>query len=123
MDSEPPEAASPVTDQARLRPCWLTTLALKPGMVLAKPVSATSGGYATLSMQAGGSIAEETIGQMIVKGIECVAVHNTEPMNEADYARATQQYEARLAEIFGPQPTAPCQDLLDALLRRGPMPC
>ena len=123
MESDPSEAVVPDMTHARLRPCWLSTLEIKPGMVLAKPVSAASGGYATMSLPAGVTIAEETIGQMIVKGIECVAVLNTEPMDAQDYAVATQAYEARLQQIFGPQRTEHCQALLDALLIRGPMPC
>ena len=123
MEFDQPETAEPVMPEARLRSCWVSTIALKPGMVLARPVSAAAGGYATMSLPAGATLAEETIGQMIVKGIECVAVLNTEPMGEADYAVATQAYEARLGQIFGPQPSDHCQALLDALLRRGPMPC
>ena len=123
MEFDQPEPAAPFMPETRLRPCWVSTMALKPYMVLAKSVSAASGGYATMSLPAGATLAEETIGQMIVKGIECVAVLNTEPMSEADYALATQSYEARLGQIFGPERTEHCQALLDALLRRGPMPC
>jgi hypothetical protein len=92
-------------------------------MVLAKPVSASSGGYATMSLSAGGILAEEIIAQLVVKGIECVAVVNTDPLIKADYARAEQVYEERLHLIFGAEPNAHCQALLDAMLMRGPMPC
>ena len=118
--AEPPAADTPA---ARLRPVWRTTLELQAGMVIAKPVSAASGGYATMSLSAGGTITEETIAQMMVKGIECVAVFNTDPPAVPEYARATEQYAARLRQIFGPEPTPNCQALLDALLQRGPMPC
>jgi hypothetical protein len=123
MESDRSTEQSAGTVAARLRPVWRTTLELKAGMVLAKPVSAASGGYATMSLSAGGSITEETIAQMMVKGIECVAVFNTEPPSEAAYARATEQYTARLQQIFGPAPTPNCQALLDVLLLRGPVPC
>lgn len=108
---------------ARLRPCWRLTVELKPDMVLAKPVTASSGGYATMSLSAGGMLTEETIAQLMVKGIECVAVVNTDPCSEGDYALAAQSYEARLHQIFDATPNAHCQDLLTAMLLRGPMPC
>ena len=96
---------------------------LNPGMVLAKPVSASSGGYATMSLSAGGMLTEETIAQLVVKGIECVAVVNTDPVSASQYAQAVHSYEARLHQIFEPTPNAHCQDLLTAMLLRGPMPC
>ena len=123
MESDRPNEPAATAPGARLRPVWRTTLELKAGMVIAKPVSAASCGYATMSLGAGGSITEETIAQMMVKGIECVAVVNTDPPGEAAYALATQQYTARLQQIFGPAPTPNCQALLDAMLRRGPLPC
>jgi hypothetical protein len=123
MESDSLQEREPRDAAARLRAIWRPTLELKPGMVLAKSVSASSGGYATMSLSAGGMLTEETIGQMIIKGIECVAVVNTGPPGEAEYARTTQQYEERLQQIFGAQPNAHCQALLDALLRRGPVPC
>ena len=123
MENAWSEADSGDAYEARLRPCWRLTMELKPGMVLAKPVSASSGGYATMSLSAGISLTEETIAQLMVKGIECVAVVNTDPCSESDYARAVQSYEARLHQIFEPTPNAHCQDLLTAMLLRGPMPC
>jgi hypothetical protein len=109
--------------QARLRPCWRLTMELKPGMVLAMPVSASSGGYATMSLSAGIALAEETIAQLVAKSVECVAVVNTDPFSEGVYAQLVQSYEARLRQIFDASPNAYCQDLLDAMLQRGPMPC
>jgi hypothetical protein len=76
-----------------------------------------------MSLSAGFSLTEETIAQLVVKGIECVAVVNTEPVSEADYALAVQSYEARLHQIFEQTPNANCQSLLAAMLLRGPMPC
>ena len=108
---------------ARLRPCWRLTIELKAGMVLAKPVVASSGGYATMSLGAGGALAEETIAQLLVKGIECVAVVNTDPPSEGDYAKEMRGYEERLRQIFEPAPNAHCEGLLNAMLQRGPMPC
>ncbi|NVO08281.1 MAG: hypothetical protein HXX19_21120 [Rhodoferax sp.] len=123
MESDSPQDTVARDADPRQRAVWHTTLELKPGMVLAKPVSASSGGYATMQLSAGVMLTEETIGQMIVKGLECVAVVNTDPPGEKAYAQVTEQYTARLQQIFGPQPNAHCQALLDALLRRGPMPC
>lgn len=96
---------------------------LKVGMVLAMPVTGSSGGYATMQLSAGGSITEEMIAQMLIKGIECVSVVNQDPPCERDYALSVQQYESRLREIFGPQPDEHCLNLLNALLARGPVPC
>jgi hypothetical protein len=123
MESDSPDGDVSNSYDARLRPCWRLTMELKEGMVLAKPVSASYGGYATMSLSAGGTLAEETIAQLVVKGVECVAVLNTDPLSKADFARAEQAYEARLHQIFGAEPNAHCKALLDAMLLRGPMPC
>ena len=123
MESEMP--GEPLSSQAtaRLRPLWRPTLELQAGMVIAKTVTASSGGYATMTLSAGGTIEDATIAQLIVKGVECVAVVNTAPPSEADYALATDHYQTRLQHIFGATPNPHCQALLDALLRRGPVPC
>lgn len=124
MESDLPDdesASSP--PEPRLRPVWRTAMQLKAGMVLAKPVSAASGGYATMALSAGVSITDETIAQLIVKGIECVAVVHTDPPSETDYAAASDAYQARLQQIFGAAPNPHCQALLTALLQRGPVPC
>ncbi len=113
----------PPEPEARCRPCWISIMDLKVGMVLAMPVDGSSGGYATMQVSAGGTISEEMIAQMLIKGIECVAVVNTHPPSEQSYALAVQKYESRLHEIFDPQPDAHCLDLLNALLARGPIPC
>lgn len=123
MDIVQPDEAVVDSAGARLRPCWRPTMALKPGMVLAKPVSASSGGYATMTLSPGGIIAEETIAQLIVKGIDCVAVVNTNPLSARDYALSLKKYQTRLQQIFGPEPNVHCQALLQAMLARGPMPC
>jgi hypothetical protein len=52
-----------------------------------------------------------------------VAVVNTDPPSEVDYAKAVQHYEERLRQIFEPTPNAHCQALLNAMLERGPVPC
>jgi hypothetical protein len=123
MESEPATQELASASAARLRPVWRSTMELKEGLVLAKPVSAASGGYATMQLSAGVKLADETIAQLIVKGIECVAVLNTEPPGAADYGRSAGLYQARLQEIFGAAPNPHCQALFDALLRRGPVPC
>jgi hypothetical protein len=117
-----PEDPDPM-QVARTRPCWRLTMELQPDMVLAKEVTASYGGYATLQLSAGVALTEETIAQLVVKGIECVAVLNTDPPGAGDYALLQQTYEARLRQVFEPTPNAACQALLTALLLRGPMPC
>lgn len=113
----------PIKSEARCRPCWKSVHDLKAGMVLAKPVDGSSCGYVTMQISAGGTLSEEMIAQMLIKGIDCVAVVNQDPLPEKDYALAVQQYENRLHEIFGPQPNEPCLNLLTALLAKGPASC
>lgn len=115
--------ALPLKLEARCRPLWKSVLDLKVGMVLAAEVTGSSGGYVTMQISAGGIITEEMKAQMFIKGIACVAVVNTAPPSESDYAFAAQDYETRLREIFEPQPDPHCQNLLNALLARGPIPC
>ena len=112
----------PETPSGRFKPLWIPTEELKPGMVIADAVSGSSGSYATLRISAGGVISEETIAQLLVKGIECVAIVNTAPLTEPDYALAQQRYAARLEEIFGAAPHADCLALMAALIAKGPSP-
>jgi hypothetical protein len=104
----------------RLRPIWISTQDLQPGMVIAESVQGVTGGYATLKISAGCVLSEETIVQLVVKGIECVAIVNPTPLPEQDYDAACKAYEARLREIFGEPPAPDCLALMNALLARGP---
>lgn len=109
------------SDEALARQAlWVTTFDLRPGMVIAQPVRALSGGQETLYIRAGGEISEDTISQFIVKGVECVAVVDDRVPDEARSARAVAAHTARLQQIFGPEPNPACQALLDALLHCGP---
>lgn len=74
----------------------------------------------TIHLAVGCAITASTIGQLINKGIECIAVEQDAPPDAATHARIAGQYEARLHEIFGPVPDENCQPLLDALLIAGP---
>ena len=123
MSVEFPKDPAVPGQTARCRPSWKAVMDLKPGMVIAKTVSGSWGGYATMTLREGGVITEETIAQMVVKNIECVAVVNTDPPSEGDYAKEMRGYEERLRQIFEPAPNAHCEGLLNAMLQRGPMPC
>jgi hypothetical protein len=62
MESDhPDEEPAALPPEPRLRPVWRSSMQLKKGMVLAKPVSAASGGYATMPLSASVSITDETI--------------------------------------------------------------
>lgn len=100
--------------------CWMPTLALAPGMVVARPVLGGAGVHAAIHLAPGSEITANTISQLINKGIECVAVIQAPTEDEAAHAAAVRQYEERLHEIFGPDPDQNCRPLLDALLADGP---
>jgi hypothetical protein len=103
--------------------CWIPTTELAPGMVIARPVFGGQGRLVTIHLAVGSAITANTIGQLINKGIECIAVMQDAPPDAATHARIVELYEARLHEIFGPTPDENCQPLLEALLIDGPCPC
>ena len=103
--------------------CWMPTTELAPGMVIARPVFGGQGRLVTIHLAVGSAITASTIGQLINKGIECVAVEQEAPPDEATYANIAEQYESRLHEIFGPEPDENCRALLQALLVDGPCQC
>ena len=102
--------------------CWMPTMALLPGMVIARPVFGGSGVNSVMQLAVGSEITANTIAQLVNKGVECVAVNQAGP-DAATHAAAVSQYEARLLEIFGPNPDQHCRPLLDALLTDGPCEC
>lgn len=96
---------------------------LEPGMVIARPVFGGPGNQLTIHLAIGSTITANTIEQLINKGVECIAVLQNAPPDEAAYANIVGQYESRLHEIFGPDPDENCRSLLDALLADGPCQC
>ncbi len=53
---------------------WLPTVDVRPGMTLARPLVGHAGGVETMYVAEGAPITANTIAQMVVKGVECVAV-------------------------------------------------
>lgn len=111
MSFEDPSAALPSSETHR----WIPVMDLVPGMVLARPVIGGSTDQMTLRIAVGSTITSGAIAQLINKGIECVAVEPDAAADEATHAEDVQLFEARLAEIFGPQPDASCSQLMLAL--------
>ncbi len=100
--------------------CWLPAMELEPGMVIARPVFGGAGLQMTIHLAVGSTITASTIAQLINKGVECVAVLQDAPLDEAPFASRLGAYESRLHEIFGPAPDENCRSLLEALLADGP---
>lgn len=103
--------------------CWIPTMDLEVGMVLARPVLSGTGMHASLHLAVGVQVTASTLAQLINKGIECVAVEVNSPPAPEIFAASVDRYEARLREIFGPDPDPHCQALLDALIADGPCSC
>lgn len=102
---------------------WIPTMDLEVGMVLAKPVLTGTGMHASLHLAAGTPVTAGTIAQLVNKGIECVAVTQHAPPEPDISIQEARCYEARLQEIFGPDPDPHCRALRDALLADGPSLC
>ncbi len=92
-------------------------------MVVARPVVGRSGVLETMYVAAGFTINASTIEQMVIKGVECIAVLDTTVHQTADRNAAIAQFETRLAEIFGSHPNPACQTLMDALRIARPVLC
>lgn len=103
--------------------CWIPTVDLVPGEVVARPVYGRSGQQLSIHLAEGSPISASTIGQLINKGVECVAVVRVIPEGDEAYAASVARYEARLHEIFGSHPDENCAPLLAALLEEGPGTC
>lgn len=103
--------------------CWLPTLDVEPGMVLARPVVGGSGMRVSIQLATGSALTASTIAQLINKGVECVAVVQQDAPDPEVFAANVRRHEDRLHEIFGPAPNEHCRPLLDALLADGPCQC
>jgi len=103
--------------------CWVPTLDLDTGEVIARPVFGRSGQQLSLHLAEGSPVTASTIAQLINKGVECVAVVRPPPADGEAYAERVRQYESRLSEIFGQAPDESCAPLLAALLADGPSEC
>ncbi|MDD5297538.1 MAG: hypothetical protein PHU46_11560 [Rhodocyclaceae bacterium] len=105
------------------RYCWLPTMDLRPGMVIARPITGTRGNRITLQLARGGVINVDTIAQLVIKGVECVAVYEDDPADRATESSTSERYQARLGEIFGQEPPTVCRGLYAALMAYGPCKC
>jgi hypothetical protein len=85
-------------------------------MVVARPVVGLTGVRETMYLAMGATITGETIAQMVVKGVECVAVRDPSPASPDGDASARERFRARLDEIFQPAADAGCRALKDALM-------
>jgi len=96
---------------------WLPVEELRPGMILARPVSGRIGQRLTLWLPVGTLITENTIAQLINKGIECVAVIDDDPPTEEQYVKLLEAAQARLRTIFGDEARMDnaCRELFDQL--------
>jgi hypothetical protein len=114
------EPVSAITRQTPRGYCWVSTMSLELGMVIARPVVGGSGGRVTIRLAAGSEITASTISQFINKGVDCVAVVQEMLTDDTTHVAIVEQYELRLREIFGANPDEDCRPLLDALLEYGP---
>lgn len=121
MTSAESENTRPQEPAAERSYRWLPTVDVQPGMSVARPLVGSSGLLETMYVAVGSPITTNTIAQLIVKGVECVAVFDTEVPDEAEAAARVQQHELRLAQIFGPQPDTRCQALMAALRSARPL--
>lgn len=94
---------------------WLPTMSVEPGMITARPIVGLFDVRETMYVAIGSTITVSTIAQMLVKGVECVAVfdNSTQELVGDDHPVST--FEMRLKEIFGTEPNAACRALMDAL--------
>ncbi|CAD5372476.1 hypothetical protein RA210_U20459 [Rubrivivax sp. A210] len=95
---------------------WLPMVDVHPGMVIARPVVGQSGVLQTMYLATGAAITEATIEQMVVKGVECVAVGGPPDCDEPEDDLAATRFGRRLDQIFGPSPSGSCLALRDALI-------
>ncbi|MCF8168155.1 MAG: hypothetical protein K9K38_16565 [Rhodoferax sp.] len=102
---------------------WLPTIEVVPGMVIARPVVGLSGVRETMYIAIGSTITTNMAAQLVVKGVECVAVFDTSNRDAGadDYAIAA--FETRLQSIFGPSPDIHCTALMNALRLAGHTIC
>ena len=116
----PPAAAAPVAPRLPRAYAWRATMDIEPGMVIARPVVGITGSRATMHLAVGSMITADTLAQLINKGVECVAILDDHPPDPQAYAEMVDRYQARLRQIFEPEPDATCRPLFDALIENGP---
>jgi hypothetical protein len=102
---------------------WLPTKLVEPGMVTARPVVGLSGPLETMFIAIGSPLTANTLSQMVAKGVECVAVLSPPVANYSDANQSAIAFLARLQEIFGPEPDAPCSALMNAVIQAQPTLC
>ena len=126
--SQPSEnpAGSPGTDATMQAPApyrWLPVGELHEGMTLARPVTGLHGQWVTLRFAPGSALSADAIGQLMLNGVESVAVFHLGPVDDAAQASLRQHWAAQLQQVFGEVPTPSCQGLHAALLSFGDTLC
>ncbi|OIQ63441.1 hypothetical protein GALL_550170 [mine drainage metagenome] len=116
MSTMPVDLLSPPTQPPLRHYRWLPTLAIEPGQVVARPVVGLTGVQETMYVAVGSTLSASTIAQMVVKGVECVAVFEPSADGFADEQESPAGFETRLQEIFGPTPDAACLALMQAVI-------
>ena len=109
-------------ENGRMHHRWYATSELRPGMVLARPLLAHRGGQAVLRIASGARLTTDSIGQLILHGVECAAIQEALPDPDS-LSAARARHQSRLAEIFGPDPAASCRELFDTRCKLGPCTC
>ena len=102
---------------------WLPVGELHEGMALARPVTGVHGQWLTLRFAPGSVLSADAIGQLILNGVESVAVFHSGPVDDAAQASLRQEWAAQLQQVFGEVPTPSCQGLHAALLTFGDTLC
>lgn len=104
--------------------CWLPVELLRSGMIVARPVVGEIKGRVSIMFGEGLGLTAETIAQLMVKGVECVAVVDENPLSDEELLQRQRAYEARLRVIFGVGDDSlqehSLQALYEALLAMGP---
>lgn len=106
---------------------WLPIEALKPGMVLAKPVHVAQHGVLIMKLGKGVELQENTIDQLFSRCVECVPIRVDSTLDESHLAALKKSHLERLLVIFASTTEANvppnCRDLFNALLKAGPQIC
>lgn len=102
---------------------WLPIMSVVPGMVVARPVVGLSGVRETMYIAIGSPISTQTIAQLIVKGVECLAVIAPDDVETHVVADLVNSRISRLQEIFGNEPNESCRKLMTALASAGTSLC
>ena len=87
-------------------------------MKVAKPATGMRGEVVTMQVPVGSVLTVESIAQMMVHNVDCVAVFVEGPESEA--GESTTLYNARLEQIFGSRAEGGARNLFEALRSCGP---